>query len=61
MAPTGTSAQRSRRRPMAATNAVMPLPREVEMAYIYADLRRLIVIAGALLAMMLVILFIVER
>ncbi|MFN8591368.1 MAG: hypothetical protein U0031_07880 [Thermomicrobiales bacterium] len=46
---------------MAATNAVMPLPREVEMAYIYADLRRLIVIAGALLAMMLVILFIVER
>ncbi|MCA9878870.1 MAG: hypothetical protein KC442_13855 [Thermomicrobiales bacterium] len=37
------------------------LSREQEMAYIRDDLRRLIYIAGALLVLMLVILYVIER
>ena len=37
------------------------LSREMEYAYIRADLRRLIIIAGGLLVLMMVILVIVER
>jgi hypothetical protein len=37
------------------------LSREQEFAYIRSDMRRLFMVAGALLALMLVILFIVER
>jgi hypothetical protein len=36
------------------------LPREVEYGYIRADLRRLIITAGALLALMIALLFILE-
>ena len=37
------------------------LSRELEYAYIRADLRRLVIIAGGLLVLMLFILVIVER
>jgi hypothetical protein len=37
------------------------LSREAEYAYIRSDLRRLLITAAGLLALMLVILFIVER
>jgi hypothetical protein len=48
-----------RARPNVAS--VVALPREIEFAYIRSDMRRLLIIAGALLALMLVILFLVER
>jgi hypothetical protein len=52
-------ARRTRRvTPLAALTV---LPRQVEYAYIRSDLRRLIIIAASLLALMLVILFLVER
>jgi hypothetical protein len=57
---TAPSARRSRRVASTAATAVV-LPREVEYAYIRADLRRLILIAAGLLVLMLVILVVVER
>ena len=44
-----------------ATAAAVALPRPVEYAYIRADLRRLLIIAAGLLALMLVILLLVNR
>ena len=51
---------RSRRTTPAVSRAVA-LPRSVEYAYIRDDLRRLMVIAGGLLALMLVILIALNR
>jgi hypothetical protein len=51
---------RSKRASLAAAR-VTPLPRSVEYAYIRDDLRRLAIIATALLALMLVILLLVNR
>jgi hypothetical protein len=49
------------RRAAAALAPPIGLTREAEYAYIRADLRRLLITAGGLLALMLVILVIVER
>jgi hypothetical protein len=49
------------RRTRPGVSTVVALPREVEYAYIRSDMRRLLIIAGALLALMLVILILVER
>ena len=51
---------RSRRVPIAASRAYA-LPRSVEYAYIRSDLQRLVVIAGGLLALMLIMLVVVNR
>jgi hypothetical protein len=61
IAVTQVPAARRTRRSAANQPLVATLPREVEYAYIRADLRRLIIIAAALLALMFVILFVVER
>lgn len=53
--------QRSRRRPYLGVGALVALPREVEMAYIRSDLRRLLVIAAGLLGLMLVLLVLLDR
>jgi len=45
---------------MSATPAI-ELTREQEFSYIRSDMRRLIIIAGALLAFMLVLLIVVNR
>ena len=45
---------------MPVTRAI-ELTREQEFAYIRSDMRRLIIIAGALLALMLVLLILVSR
>jgi len=50
-APSGAGPRRTR--PRAATR-VVPLPREVEYAYIRSDMRRLLAIAAILLILMLV-------
>ncbi|MCC7023817.1 MAG: hypothetical protein IT338_13430 [Thermomicrobiales bacterium] len=52
---------RSRRSSLRSTVRPVALSREAELAYIRADLRRLYIIAGCLLVLMLVILVIVER
>jgi predicted phosphoribosyltransferase len=56
---TAPVARRTRRAP--TTVAVVALPREIEYAYIRSDLRRLVIIAAGLFALMLVILVVVER
>jgi hypothetical protein len=53
-------ASRRPNRRQAAQQVSYVLPREVEYAYIRADLRRLIITAGALLALMLLLLFLVD-
>lgn len=40
---------------------VVPLPRNVEFAYIRSDMRRLLAIAGVLLVLMLALLIVVGR
>lgn len=55
------AAFRARRGSAAAVASGMTLSREQEMVYIREDLRRLVYVAGGLLALMLVILFIIER
>lgn len=52
---------RARRGGTAAQPAAFTLSRVQEMTYIRADLRRLIYIAGGLLVLMLVILYLIER
>ena len=56
----GAPTRVSRRPAMSATPAV-ELTREQEFAYIRSDMRRLMIISGALLALMLVLLFVVNR
>ena len=51
---------RARRTAPVATN-LPGISREVEFAYIRSDMRRLLVIAGALFALMLVLLVLVNR
>ena len=55
----GSPTRHRRRAAMAATPAI-ELTREQEFAYIRSDMRRLIIIAGALLALMLALLIIVN-
>ena len=52
---------RSRRSVATAAPRVPELTREQEFAYIRSDMRRLFVIAGGLLAVMLVLLVVVSR
>lgn len=52
---------RSRRSQVAAIARPLVLPRDVEYAYISADLKRLLFIAGILLGLMVVILVLVGR
>lgn len=52
---------RSRRAPLAPPAPPVGISREAEFAYIRSDMRRLFVIAGALLALMLVLLVLVNR
>jgi len=52
---------RSRRSGIAAAPRVVEFTREQEFAYIRSDMRRLIMIAGGLLAIMIVLLFVVSR
>lgn len=52
---------RSRRMQAVATTRPTVLPRVVEYAYIGADLRRLLVISGVLLVLMVVLLAVVNR
>jgi hypothetical protein len=52
---------RGRRPGLAAAPRVAELTREQEFAYIRSDMRRLFVIAGGLLAVMIVLLFVVSR
>ena len=49
------------RRPVPAAMNLPGISREVEFAYIRSDMRRLLVIAGALFALMLVLLVLVNR
>ena len=56
----GASTRSRRRVAMPATRAI-ELTREQEFAYIRSDMRRLIMIAGGLLALMLVLLIFVSR
>jgi hypothetical protein len=56
-----TAPSRSRRRATASATPAIELTREQEFAYIRSDMRRLIVIAGGLLALMLVLLIVVSR
>jgi hypothetical protein len=55
------AAFRARRGGSAAQAAAFSLSRAQEMLYIRDDLRRLIYVAGSLLVLMLVILYIIER
>jgi hypothetical protein len=52
---------RARRSVTTASPQVIELTREQEFAYIRSDMRRLILIAGALLAVMLILLIVVSR
>ena len=52
---------RGRRSVAAAAPRVVELSREQEFAYIRSDMRRLFLIAGGLLALMLVLLVVVSR
>jgi hypothetical protein len=52
---------RARRSAVTSAPRAIELTREQEFAYIRSDMRRLFVIAGALLAVMLVLLIIVSR
>ena len=56
----GTAA-RSRRRMAVPTTQAVVLTRAEEFAYIRSDMRRLIVIAGGLLALMVLLLVVVNR
>lgn len=55
------AAFRARRGGTAAQATAVTLSREEEMVYIRDDLRRLVYIAGSLLILMVVILYIIER
>ena len=55
------AAFRARRGGAAAQATAVTLSREQEMIYIRDDLRRLIYVAGGLLVLMVVILYIIER
>jgi len=44
-----------------ATTRVVELTREQEFAYIRSDMRRLVIIAGGLLALMVLLLIVVSR
>ena len=55
------AAFRARRGGTAAQATAVTLSREQEMIYIRDDLRRLVYIAGSLLVLMVVILYIIER
>jgi hypothetical protein len=55
------SPTRVRRRTATSTTPAIELTREQEFAYIRSDMRRLFIIAGALLALMLVLLIAVNR
>lgn len=55
------AAFRARRGGAAAQATAVTLSREQEMIYIRDDLRRLIYVAGSLLVLMVVILYIIER
>ncbi|MFN8676173.1 MAG: hypothetical protein U0Z70_07345 [Thermomicrobiales bacterium] len=55
------AAFRARRGGAAAQASAITLSREQEMVYIRDDLRRLIYIAGGLLILMVVILYVIER
>ena len=57
-APFTVAGRRTSRRVVQATSYV--LPRDVEYAYIRSDLKRLLLTAGALLALMLILLFIID-
>jgi hypothetical protein len=52
---------RARRRVAMPATRVVELTREQEFAYIRADMRRLVIIAGGLLGLMLVLLIVVSR
>jgi hypothetical protein len=52
---------RSRRSAVTAAPRVVELTREQEFAYIRSDMRRLFLIAGGLLAVMLLLLIVVSR
>ncbi len=55
------AATRSRRRVAMPTTRAVELTREQEFAYIRSDMRRLVIIAGGLLALMLILLIVVSR
>jgi hypothetical protein len=55
------AAFRARRGSAAAQSTAFSLSREQEMVYIRDDLRRLVYVAGGLLVLMIVILYIIER
>lgn len=55
------AAFRARRGGTSAQATAFTLSREQEMVYIRDDLRRLIYVAGSLLVLMIVILYIIER
>jgi hypothetical protein len=59
----GVTAASGRRGRLLAANTprVVELPREQEFAYIRSDMRRLFLIAGGLLAIMIVLLVVVSR
>ena len=52
---------RARRSAATTTPRIVELTREQEFAYIRADMRRLVIIAGGLLGLMLVLLIVVSR
>ena len=52
---------RARRSTVATPPRPVGISREAEFAYIRSDMRRLVVIAGALLALMLLLLVLVNR
>jgi len=60
--PTAASGRARGRRPLLGTAArPLGISRETEYAYIRSDMRRLFVIAGALMALMLILLIFVNR
>ena len=59
--PTVAPATRSRRTARFVPSRPVSISRDAEIAYIRADMRRLIIIAGALLVLMVVILVVLER
>jgi hypothetical protein len=52
---------RTRRRAATSAAHAVELTRDQEFAYIRSDMRRLVIIAGGLLALMLVLLLVVSR
>jgi hypothetical protein len=52
---------RSRRSSRTVAPRAAGITREAEMAYIRADMRRLVIIAGVLLLLMVVLLLVLER